>query len=157
MSMVSSLRKRRNSSTLSMELHFFVLPWWRHQWKYFQRYWPCVRGIHRSPVNSPHKDQWRGALMLSLICARINAWENNRKAGDLRRHRAHYDVIVMRDRYVMSHYDKPRYQDIPPYSYSVLSDFIVYCLICISTKCHMIRNQEAFNNPSFCEYFWLSI
>ena len=24
---------------------------------------------HRSPVNSPHKDQWRGALMLSLICA----------------------------------------------------------------------------------------
>ena len=43
------------------------------KWKLFQRYWPFVRGIHWSPVNSPHKDQWRGALMFSLICARINA------------------------------------------------------------------------------------
>ena len=25
----------------------------------------------------------------------INGWVNNREAGDLRRHRAHYDVIVM--------------------------------------------------------------
>ena len=45
--------------------------------------------------NSPHKGQWRGALMFSLICAWINAWVNNREAVDLRRHRAHYDVIVM--------------------------------------------------------------
>ena len=41
------------------------------------------------------KGQWRGALMLSLICAWINRWVNNREAGDLRHHRAHYDVIVM--------------------------------------------------------------
>ena len=53
-------------------------------------------GIHRSPVNSPHKGQWRGALMFSLMCAWINAWVNNREAGYLKRHRAHYDVIVMR-------------------------------------------------------------
>ena len=66
------------------------------KWNSFLRYWPFVRGIHRSPVNSPHKGQWRGALMFSLICAWINAWVNNREAGDLRRHRAHYDVIVMR-------------------------------------------------------------
>ena len=46
------------------------------KWKHFPRYWPFVRVIHRSPVNSPHKGQWRGALMFSLICA-------------------HYDVIVM--------------------------------------------------------------
>ena len=38
------------------------------KWKHFPRYWPFVRGIHRSPVNSPHKGQWRGALMFSLIC-----------------------------------------------------------------------------------------
>ena len=37
--------------------------------KYFPRYWPLVRGIHWSPVNFPHKGQWRGALMFSLICA----------------------------------------------------------------------------------------
>ena len=61
----------------------------------FRRYWPFVRGIHRSPVNSPHKGQWRGAFMFSLICACINDWVNNLKAGDLRRHRAHYDVTVM--------------------------------------------------------------
>ena len=30
-----------------------------------------------------------------LICARINGWVNNGEAGDLRRHRAHSDVIVM--------------------------------------------------------------
>ena len=54
-----------------------------------------VRGIHRSPVNSPHKGQWRGALMFPLICAWINGCINNREAGDLRRYRAHYDVIVM--------------------------------------------------------------
>ena len=65
------------------------------KWKHFPRYWPFVRGIHRSPVNSPHKGQWRGALMFSLICAWINDWVSNREAGDLRRHRAHYDVIVM--------------------------------------------------------------
>ena len=56
---------------------------------------PFVRGIHRSPVNSPHKGQWREALMFSLICARINGWVNNREAGDLRRHHAHYDVTIM--------------------------------------------------------------
>ena len=65
------------------------------KWKDFLRHWPFVRGIQRSPVNSPRKGQWRGALMFSLICACINGWINNRKAGDLRRHRAHYDVIVM--------------------------------------------------------------
>ena len=65
------------------------------KWKHFPRHWPFVRGIHRSPVNSPHKGQWHGALMFSLICAWINGWVNNREAGDLRRHRAHYGVIVM--------------------------------------------------------------
>ena len=34
-------------------------------------------------------------LMFSLIYAWINGWVNNREAGDLRRHRAHYDVTVM--------------------------------------------------------------
>ena len=33
--------------------------------------------------------------MFSLICGSLNGCVNNRGAGDLRRHRAHYDVIVM--------------------------------------------------------------
>ena len=44
------------------------------KWKHFPRYWPFVRGIHRSPVNSPHKGQWRGALKFTLICVWINGW-----------------------------------------------------------------------------------
>ena len=65
------------------------------KWKHLKRYWPFVRWIHRSPVNSPHKGQWRGALLFSLICTRINGWVNNDEAGDLRRHSAHYDVTVI--------------------------------------------------------------
>ena len=51
------------------------------KWKHFLRNCPSVRGIHRSPVNSPHKGQWRGALMFSLICAWTNGWANNEEAG----------------------------------------------------------------------------
>ena len=82
------------------------------KWNHFPRYWPFVRGIPRSPVNSLHKGQWRRALMFSLICAWINGWVNNREAGDLRRNRAHYDVIVSitrEDRLVVVH----RVQHIP--------------------------------------------
>ena len=65
------------------------------KWKHFPHYWPFVWGIHRLLVNSSQKGQWRGALIFSLICAWICAWVNNHEAGELRLHRAHYDVIVM--------------------------------------------------------------
>ena len=70
--------------------------WWRHQMEIFSALLVIhPRLIPRSPVNSPHKGQWRGALKFSLICFWINDWVNNREAGDLIRHRAHYDVIIM--------------------------------------------------------------
>ena len=72
-----------------------IKTWWRHQMKTFSALLVICAGIHWSPVNSPHKGQWHGALMFTLICARINGWVNNRGAGDLRRNRAHYGVIVM--------------------------------------------------------------
>ena len=71
------------------------IPWWRHQMETFSALLAVCAGIHRSPVNSPHKGQWRGALMFSLVCAWINGWGNNREADDLRRHCAHYDVTVI--------------------------------------------------------------
>ena len=92
----NSLRARESGNgfvviwILRNKLHDDVI-----KWKHFPRHWSFVRGIHRSLVNSPHKGQWRGALVFSLICARINGWINNGEAGDLRRHRVHYDVIVM--------------------------------------------------------------
>ena len=50
---------------------------------------------HRSSVNSPHKGQWGGAFIFSLICTWSNGWVNNREAGEMRRQLTHYDVIVM--------------------------------------------------------------
>ena len=91
------------------------------KWKHFPRYWPFVRGIHRSrwiqpvPVNSPYNGQWRGALMFSLICAWINDWVNNREAGDLRRHRGHYDVNVM-----------PNVCQVVPWTYANLLLFLTF-------------------------------
>ena len=70
-------------------------PWWRHQMETFFALLGLCAGNSPVPVNSPHKDQSREALMFSSISACINAWVNNREAGDLRRHRGHYDVIVM--------------------------------------------------------------
>ena len=69
--------------------------WWRHQMETFSALLALCAGNSPVPVNSPHNGQWRGVLMFSLICAWINGWVNNREAGDLRRYRSHYDVIVM--------------------------------------------------------------
>ena len=75
----------------------FRVPWYNViKWKHFPRYWSFVREIQWSPVNSPHYGQLRGALVFSLICAWINNWVNTHEADDLRRHRAHYDVTVIR-------------------------------------------------------------
>ena len=70
--------------------------WWRHQMETFSALLALCAG--NSPVTSefPAKVQWPKALMFSFICVWINAWVNNREAADLRRHRVHYDVIVMK-------------------------------------------------------------
>ena len=54
--------------------------------------WEEFTGV---PLNSPHKGQWRGDLMFSLICVWINGWVNNHGAGDLRRYHAHYVITEM--------------------------------------------------------------
>ena len=69
--------------------------WWRNQMETFSALLALVRGIHRSPVNSPHKGQWRGSFMFSLISAWTKGWANNWDMGDLRCHRANYDVNVV--------------------------------------------------------------
>ena len=63
--------------------------WWRHQMETLSALLALCAG------NSPVTGQWRGALMFSLICAWMNGGINNCEVGDLRRHRAHYDVFVM--------------------------------------------------------------
>ena len=84
------------SPGISMDIwHTVTLSRWRHQMETFKRYWPFLRGIHRSPMNFQQKGQWSGALMFSLICVWIHSCVNNSETGDWRRHRAHYDVTVM--------------------------------------------------------------
>ena len=88
------------SSALAVDIiatsasQYISTPWWRHQMETFSALLAICAG--NSPVNFPHKGQWRGAFMFPLICVWINRWVNNCEAGDLRRYRAHYDVIVMR-------------------------------------------------------------
>ena len=71
------------------------IPWWRHQMETVSASLAICAGT--SPVSSefPAQRPVARALMFSLIYARINSWVNNRKAGDLRRHPTHCDVIVM--------------------------------------------------------------
>ena len=71
------------------------ISWWRHQMETFSALLALCAGNSPVPVNSPHKGQWRGSFMFSLIWTWTNGWVNNRNAGDLRRNRAHYDVTVM--------------------------------------------------------------
>ena len=77
------------TSTLTQfrEFHYDVI-----KWKHFPRYWPFVRGIHRSPVNSPQKAG--DAELWCFLCSApwINGRVNIREAGDLRRH---YDVVTV--------------------------------------------------------------
>ena len=61
----------------------FQIPWWRHQMETFSALLAICAGIHRSPVNSTHKGQWRGALMFSLIYPWTNGCVNNREIAPI--------------------------------------------------------------------------
>ena len=118
--------------------------WWRHQTETFSALLALCEGNHLWPVDSPHKDQWRGPLMISLICTRRNVWANNRDAGHLKHQRAHYDVSVMLPTYLLFHltltqsfdyiYNYIRsypcnIEDIPWISLAHRLRFVVLCLV----------------------------
>ena len=72
--------------------------WWRHQMETFSAILDLCAG--NSPVLGEFATQrpvTRSFEVFLWAKPRINGWINNRYAGDLRRHRAHYDVIVMSD------------------------------------------------------------
>ena len=89
--MTPKMYKRGRGSTISKGIALGGVI----KWQNFPRYWTFVREIHRWPVNPPHKGQWHGTLIFSLICAWTNGWSHNGDAGDLKRHCAHDDVTVM--------------------------------------------------------------
>ena len=134
------------------------------KWKHFPRYWPFVQGIHRSPVNSPHKSQWRGALMFSFICLnkRLSkqswGWWFEMLSRPLWRHR---DGLGSSVRYLRTTIVWPwfRYKDVTGWTavYLVmvwgLYGFVFYILhqaACEMTKwktCH-IHSTKKFSNTS---------
>ena len=83
----------------NMVLMRHQFPWWRHQMETFLALLAICAGNSPVPGEFPHKYQWRGGLMFSLICAWINGWVNRGEAGDLRHHCANCDVTLMHNHY----------------------------------------------------------
>ena len=102
------------------------IPWWRHQMETFSALLAICAGNSPVPVNSPHKGQWRGALMFSLICVWINGWVNNHEAGDLRRNCGHYDVIVMHGSSEIC----PCNNLLSRYNYMIIVKFLIFIKSC---------------------------
>ena len=65
------------------------------KWKHFRVTGPLSGESIGHRWIPPHKGQWRGALMFSLICAWANGWTSCGYAGDVSRHDAQYDVTVI--------------------------------------------------------------
>ena len=108
---------------------FCMSSWWRHQMETFSAVLAICPG---NPVNSQHKGQCRGALMFSLICVWINDSVKNREAGDLRWHRAYYDVIVMDNSVV------------PCRPINAIKPSIIFMVVLQSSG-------QSINNPIVCE------
>ena len=131
--------------------------WWRHPMETcfaslaFVRgiHW-WLRGIHRSPVNSPLTDQWREALMFSLLFAWTNGWVNNQYAGDLRRYRAHYDVTVRWCRIVIQWSRQP--WDLSAFNASLLSNFELVKRVKLRGSVHYGRNGLEFGTLFYPDY-----
>ena len=95
--LTSKSQSRYTTLLFAFARHCYVA-WWRHQIKIVSALLAIWAG--NSPVTGefPAQGQWRAGLMFSLMCVWINGWVNNREAGDLRRYRAHYDVILIRSK-----------------------------------------------------------
>ena len=114
-----------------------------------------LRGIHQSPVNSPHIDQWRGALMFSLICAWTNSWVNNQDAGGSRRHRAHYDDTVMWCLIMIQWFGQP--WDLSAFNASLLSNFELVKRVKLGGSVHYRRNGLKFGTLLYPDYHSLKL
>ena len=97
--------------------------------------------------------------MFSLIYARINSWVNNRGAGDLRRHRVHYDVIVMLNAqhyrmvgmqivlfsFVFGNTTFLKGHSVEPYIELIRLDFKCHCNTSLATETNIETSTETFD------------
>ena len=137
------------------------------KWKHFPRYFTFVRGIHLLPMIYPHKGEWRGTLVFSLICAWTNDWVSNRDCGDLRRHRAHYDAIVMsydlhahyQNAYVIMHHKIENANHWLTLAVRTLFLFLSVCNLCdIKSTCLILSYTETERQSRWLLYsHWLHL
>ena len=88
----------KNTFTSSVLSAFGLLrhgSWWCHQMETFSALLALVRKTtgHRW---IPSKRPVTRSFDVTFICARTKGWANNRDTGDLKRHRAHNDVTVVK-------------------------------------------------------------
>ena len=84
-----------NRFTYKIQLNVIIYAWWRHQMETFSTLLAICAG--NSPVTGEFLAQRPVTRSFDVFFdLHLNkGWVNNRVAGDLRRHRAHYSVIVM--------------------------------------------------------------
>ena len=141
---------------------YFLFSWWRHQMETCSAHWLLCGEFtgdcgefagHRWFPH--HTDQWRGALMFSLICAWTNGWVNNQDVGDLGRHRAHYDVTVMWCRIVIQWSGQP--WDLSAFNASLLSNFELVKQVKLGGSVHYGRNGLKFGTLLYPDYHSLKL
>ena len=97
------------------------------------------------PVDSPHKGQWHGALMLSKIGDWTNSCANNWDASNLRCNRSHYDVTVMGEHgYITSHWVTGiiSYGMLKAYHMTIASPVLTHCRgynLAVRHRCHKYK------------------
>ena len=134
--------------------HCYAAPQTCDLWQIITKYMMTSSNgnICRIIGHSPHNGQWRGASMFSLICVWINGWVNNREAGDLRRNRAHYDVIVMiwDSNYIPLHLCVPDSTYLPP-SHTLHTDmsFFWHSVQYFVVFLHVSKSNDNVHQPVF--------
>ena len=75
--------------------HQWPRTWWRHQMETFSALLAICAGNSPVPGEFPAQRPVTRSFDVFFDLHPINGWVNNGEAGDLRRHRVHYDVTVM--------------------------------------------------------------
>ena len=114
-------------------------------------------GNSPTTVNSPHRGQWRRALMFSLICAGIKDWVNNREAGDLRRHRGYYDVNVMNKNVLLTLTSMCLYIYIYAYRSICFMYIYMHMYMCYFYFIQLISLSMSETNMKPCIVFWQTV
>ena len=128
------------------QLRIECLSWWCHQMDTFSALLTVNEG-NPSPVDSPHKGQWRETLTFSWSASEAS----NRDAGELNRRLAHYDVTVMYKIIIYGH----------KYSSTSNDTFMIYYVVFLThwgrdhaDGCHF--PDDRFKCISLNENIWIS-